>query len=350
MYTYYDYILVGQGLAGSCLALQLLERGKKVLVVDEEASQSSSLVAAGLYNPITGRQMVKTWNADVLFPYLQKFYRDIEQLTGAQFLVERPIYRPFFSIEEQNEWMGKSAGGEFGAFLQKVHIHSPIPDMAHDPFGGLELAMSGNLQIPSFLKAVRGYLQKIQGYVSQKMDDDAIELTETGVRVGAFTCQTLVYCSGLDTASNNFFSWLPFRPVKGEVLTIASDFPEDIILNRGVFVLPLGDGKFRVGSTYHHHTLDWKSSQEGRDEICANLEKIMARPYRIEDQVAGIRPATKDRRPMLGRHPHHETIAVFNGLGTKGVSLAPYYSQVMADHLVFGKELPVEVNCQRFFV
>ena len=59
-----EVLIVGQGLAGSLLALELEKRGRKIHVVDNNPSTSSSKVAAGLYNPITGRKMTKTWMAD----------------------------------------------------------------------------------------------------------------------------------------------------------------------------------------------------------------------------------------------------------------------------------------------
>jgi glycine oxidase len=342
-------MIVGQGLAGSCLALQLMDRGKRVLVLDDEKTQTSSMVAAGLYNPITGRKMVKTWLADVLFPYLQSFYQRAEHLTGTTFLVDRPIYRPFFSVEEQNEWMGKSAEPEIRSFIARVHMSSPFQGMAHDPFGGLEVAMAGNLQIPRFLEAIRTYLKAQGSFQSGTYKDGDLSILPNGVKVAGAEASKLVFCSGLDTGQSNFFSWLPFRPVKGEILTIAAQLPETVILNRGVFVLPMGNRLFRVGSTYDHHDLSWHPTEGGRVAIEENLQKIVKVPYQVVDHVAGIRPATKDRRPILGTHPMHETIAVFNGLGTKGVSLAPYFSEVMADYLTEGKELPDEVNCNRFF-
>jgi len=63
---------------------------------------------------------------------------------------------------------------------------------------------------------------------------------------------------------------------------------------------------------------------------------------------AGIRPTVKDRRPFLGAHPDHNNLYVFNGLGTKGVSLAPYFAKHLVDHMVDGVELMKEVSIGRF--
>ena len=56
-----------------------------------------------------------------------------------------------------------------------------------------------------------------------------------------------------------------------------------------------------------------------------------------------------DRRPVIGCHPEEDRVAIFNGLGTKGVSLAPYFSDLFAQHLVENRQLCSEVDVRRFF-
>ena len=68
-----DFLLIGQGLAGSALGYRLKKAGKKIKLIDLPSENKSSRVAAGLYNPVTGRKMVKTWNADLLSPEIQPF-------------------------------------------------------------------------------------------------------------------------------------------------------------------------------------------------------------------------------------------------------------------------------------
>jgi len=67
----YDYLVIGQGLAGSAIALQLLKRNRKFMVLDQPHQNNSSAVAAGIFNPITGKKWVKTWLAEQLFPYMR---------------------------------------------------------------------------------------------------------------------------------------------------------------------------------------------------------------------------------------------------------------------------------------
>lgn len=343
-----DYIIVGAGIAGITLALRLDAIGKRVVVYTGEEKNVSSMIAAGLYNPITGRKMVTTWRADDLFSDLEEFYPYAEQVTGASFLKEKTIYRPFVSAEEQNEWMGKSADAEFNKYIVKVHSHSTNKNV-QDNFGGLSLTQCGYLDIPTYIESTLIYLKNKHSVKKEALKPEDLIVRDDHVQYANTLAKKILFCEGIGLTKNKYFDWLPLRPVKGEILFIKSDLSIDYILNRGVFVLPIGDGLFKVGSTYDHHDLTLQPTEKARAQILLKLNEIINVPFEIVDHIAGIRPATKDRRPFVGLHPKYETIGVFNGLGTKGVSLAPYWSGHFVNYLESGDKLDADVNISRFF-
>ncbi len=113
----YDYILVGHGLAGAILAHTLSQKGFKIVVIDQPKANSASNVAAGLINPLAGKRFAKSWLADILIPFATDFYRILERETNTQLFHQQPILKLFSSVEEQNNWMGKSAGAQYGDFI-----------------------------------------------------------------------------------------------------------------------------------------------------------------------------------------------------------------------------------------
>ncbi len=344
-----DYLIVGQGLAGSILSYQLLKQGKRIVVVDDPRMQSSSNVAAGLFNPITGKKMVKTWLADDLFPQLINFYGELERFLNGRFLYQKPIYRPFTSFAEQNEWVAKSADPVRQKFIQKNYHASAYGDFVHDAFGGLELNFSGYVDIATLLKQYRAFLQREQIIVEEAFEEEKLTIFNDWAKYKHIEAGEVVYCDGPFSGDESHFSWLPFRRVKGEILIIEPNEPVPVIFNRGIFILPLENGYCKVGSTYDWEDTSWDVTEKSREELKGKLDAFFKKGYKIIDQVAGIRPATLDRRPFLGAHPAVKRLRIFNGFGTKGVSLMPYFSEKFCNFLIYGKELPVEANINRYF-
>ena len=98
-----DYIIVGLGLAGLAFAEELIQ-AKKTFLVFEDASQTSSLVAGGVYNPVVLRKFTAVWKAAEQLDLAIPFYERLEQKLNIKFDEEFVIKRAFKSIQEQNNW------------------------------------------------------------------------------------------------------------------------------------------------------------------------------------------------------------------------------------------------------
>lgn len=343
-----DFFIIGQGLAGTTLAWHLLEAGADVQIIDQAKKHTSSWAAAGLYNPVTGRKMKKTWQADLLFPYLQAFYRKIERKTGSTFLHAKPIYRPFFSVEEQNDWMAQANNKAYAPFVEQVASQSMFSQAVNDPYGGLLLKQCGYLAVTDYLDASRRYFREKGIYRKQRFDYEQLSLKKDTALLHGAEARQLIFCDGPEATDNPYFSWLPFSPVKGEVLLIKPEQPHEVVYNRGIFVLPTGE-TCKVGATYNHRDLTYRPTESGRQYLEEKLRKLCKFRYEIVGQKAGVRTATRDRKPFVGIHPVHKPLAVFNGLGTKGVSLAPYFANQFTAFLGGGQSLDEAVNIQRFY-
>jgi glycine oxidase len=343
-----DLLIVGQGLAGSALAVRALQRGLRILVVDDPTANRSSSVAAGLFNPITGRKMSRTWLADELFPALHDYYPDVERLTDKRFFYPMPMYRPFISVEEQNEWMGVSAEPAYSQYIETVYTRPAFGSAVNDPYGGIVIKGAGYLNTRVYLDSVAGLLREHDAYEQGWFDADALELAPDGVKYRQWTARKVVFCQGVQNEFNPWFRHLPVRPLKGEFLSIQCECPSDVILNRGVYVVPAGMGRWRVGATYNRHDKTEAPTAEARAELLEKLEQLLRLPYQPGEQQWGFRPTTPDRRPLLGAHPEYPALIFFNGLGTKGVSMAPYFSQVLIRWLESEGRIAEETDISRF--
>ncbi|HNP20344.1 MAG TPA: FAD-dependent oxidoreductase [Fulvivirga sp.] len=347
--TEVDFIIVGQGLAGSTLSYQLAKLGKKIAVFDTQRETSSSWVAAGLFNPITGRKMAKTWRADDLFPFLMQYYSEIEKNCGERLLNKMGIYRPFVSIEEQNEWEARTADEAYEKYIERVSQKSEFVPIK-DGFGGIHLKQSGFLDVQNYLEAMANIL-KNKGviYKTELFETPLMNLDSGHVKYKDIEAKRVIFCDGRASMENPYFKWLPFKLVKGEILHVESKMTLNKIINRGVFVIPQTENHFRVGATYDNFDLTLSTTPKGRLQIEAKLKELIDVEYAVKGQYAGIRPATRDRKPFIGIHPKYKSVGIFNGLGAKGVSLAPYFADQFAQHLVNQSALDKEVDISRYF-
>lgn len=341
-------LIVGQGLAGTLLAHQLLKRGKKVLVLDAPKDNSSSKVAAGLFNPVTGHRMVKTWQADLLFPSLQSIYSELEKLLSCSFLHKMGIFRPFDSIASQNEWFAKSMEPAYTSFVKVNANTEELTPHYSFPYGGLTTLFSGYVDIPKMMESFRTYLKERDSLIETDVSYDQLHITHDSVRYMEWEAENIVFCEGAYGRSNPFFDYLPLQGTKGEILDISIEkYQIDKIINKGIFVIPK-QNRQTVGSNYEWNYSDDKPSALGEDEITAKLEKLLQSPYQILQHRAGIRPTVQDHRPLLGRHPSFANVYIFNGMGTKGVSMAPFFSDHMAEFITEGRNLMSEADIKRF--
>lgn len=345
-----EFLIVGAGLAGCVLAMRLAQAGKRVLLIGE-SSNHCSRVAAGLFNPVTGKLLTKTWLAEDIFRELHQFYRQAEATTGQHFFYPTPVYRPFLSVEEQNEWMGKSASPEWSSFISRVHTKSANLGNVNDPLGGILLAQTGFLDVVTFMQSVQEHLLAANSFRSEVFAHEHLNMQETGVTYRQFKARIIVFCEGTDALTNPLFAWVPLRPLKGETLLVEADLPNDVIVNRGVYAVPRRDGAFKIGATYDTRTLTPGTTQAGRSELEAGFNQLFTGKYRIIGQDWGLRPTSPDRRPILGEHPVFKNVFIFNGLGTKGVSLAPFTSGLLTEYLATGMRLPAyaAVDVSRYY-
>lgn len=345
-----DYIIVGQGLAGTILSQTLLNEGKSVIVIDKREMSQASRIAAGLYNPVVFKRLVKSWMADELVPFMDRFYGDAEQLLDTKFYHKKQIVRLFAEEQEKELWLKKN-NEPVGVYLNKNIETGFLKDIIYNPLGSAEVINAGNLETLTFLNGFREYFNSNNSLLDEQFEHDQLKIEEQFVTYKNYTAKKVIFCEGYRATENPLLSWLPFKLTKGEIFTIQlennnEDFKK--VINKGVFILPVGNNTYKVGATYEWKDLTENITEKGKADLIGKLKKVIKVPFTILEHKAGIRPTVNDRRPLLGIHPKHNSVAVFNGLGTKGVMLAPYFAKHFLDFLENKAELDKEVDIKRF--
>lgn len=344
---HYNYIIIGQGIAGTVLAWHLQQQLQSVLIIDKYNTSTSSQVAAGIYLPITGRRIVKSWMSDVFIPFAEKTYRELEQLTGEQFLHTLPVVEIFDSQKTNNEWQLRFGADDIKAVVKKFYPKN-FSDCIISDYGAVELQQTGYVNMPVFLQAMRNYFIQHQMLLEENFVMGDLKVEEK-IYYENISADRIIFCEGIAAIDNPYFRHLPYQFSKGEMITIRCEsLQEDKIINQGIFILPLGKHLFRVGSTYEWNTLDTSTTATALKKLTDQLRKILKVKFTVTNQMASIRPTVKERRPFIGLHPFYANIGIFNGLGTKGIMLAPYLSQHFTRHLTNGEMLMQEVDVKRF--
>ena len=339
---------MGQGLAGTMLAFEMLDRNIDFRIVSSPQKSKASLVAAGMVNPLVFKRLTKSWMADELLPFMQERYLRLEVLLNETFYYQKQILKPL-SEQETELWKTKKGQPQFASYIGEI-LYSPPVDGISPAFAYGIVKGAGYLNLHCFLKRAEDFFLKKGMLIYDDLQIDALTGKVSGGKSKELEAEKIIFCDGYHFYRNPLFSFVKMYPAKGELLLVnAPGLSENFILNKKAFVLPVGDKRFKVGSTYEWDDLSERTTSKGKESILERINSIIAVKYQVEKHWAGIRPTIADRRPVLGKHPQFSNLFVFNGLGTKGVMLAPFFAQKMC-HFVNGDEkaLSIEFNVNRF--
>jgi glycine/D-amino acid oxidase-like deaminating enzyme len=120
------------------------------------------------------------------------------------------------------------------------------------------------------------------------------------------------------------------------------------MLKKQIMLVPYGAGLYWTGANYYWDFEDTDPSQTGLDFIQEELATMLSVGYDVIDHSAAVRPVAKDRRPLIGWSKDNPKIGIFNGMGSKGALLTPYWAAHFAQHILDGISINKEVNIERF--
>ena len=342
-----DYIIVGLGLAGLAFVEELLAANKSFIVFEDD-SQTSSLVAGGVYNPVILKRFTPVWNAIEQLETALPFYKRLEEKLSIDIDKKFVTKKSFKSIEDQNNWFEASDKPKLKKYLDPKIDHQKKEGILSD-FGYGNVKEAGRIDTKKLVETYRNFLKEEGKIKFQKFEHQQIKFKENQLEYKGIIANRIVFCEGFGMTSNLFFNYLPLNEVKGELLIIhAPDLKINFLIKSTLFVLPLGNDLYKVGATFNWVDKTSNPSEEGKNELVEKLKKVINVPYKIVEQTAGIRPTVRDRRPLVGKHPAYPNLAILNGLGTRGVMIAPTMAKQLFYNLEKGKELDKESDIKRF--
>ncbi|ULQ56616.1 FAD-binding oxidoreductase [Flavihumibacter rivuli] len=349
-----DFLIVGQGLCGTWISWWLMQEGKSVMVIDEGKPVSSSRIASGVINPVTGRVLAKTWMAETLLPFALEAYSSIGRALGIHCIQTVDILHAFPTEQMQQAFQNRS---------QEVTEYLSIPgdtqrweQLMTAPFGFGVINPALLIDLNLLLNQWQHHLVRQHSIRLEPFNEDELEIYPDHVQYRDIEAGTIIYCGGVETMGSAYFNRLPFSPNKGEALLLeVRGLPQTHIYKKGLSLVPFphfgyqsNAGFFWAGSTYENRFTHDEPTAGFRERTTRQLSEWLKLPFTVVDHWSAIRPATVERRPFVGVHPLHPRVAILNGTGTKGCSLAPYFARELAQYLIHGQPITKEADIQRF--
>lgn len=343
-----DFLIIGQGISGTWLSYFLQQQNRSFFIIDQQNPNAPSRLAAGIINPVTGRRHVEVWMANELMPFVHEAYTEMGNTLQVKAISYKDII-DFFPSPQMRL-----------SFLQRVeekanYVSVPAEENQYREFFNYDFGFGAiqpvyTVHLENILPAWRNTLIRQQQIREEEFDHTDLTVSPDGIRYRDIRASRIIFCDGTVGSSNPFFRNLPFAPNKGEALTLQiPGLPASHIYKRGLSLVPLAaEGHWWIGSNNQWEFDNPAPTALFKDSTLRNLQQWLKIPFEVTGHVAGIRPATLERRPFVGFHPLFPAVGILNGMGTKGCSLAPYFAREMANHLLLSRPIDTAADISRF--
>ena len=345
-----DYIIVGQGVAGSCMAMKLIKEKKSFIVIDHHFHNASS-IAGGIFNPVVLKRFSIVWNASKQIERLKEVFTDFENLLHKKYIYNFPVYRIFNDEQEKKTWLKKANSHPdlidyLSIDTEQLNNFSSIDS----PIGSGEVLHTGRIDLMNIIKDFKDYLQSNDLFIKEEFDFNLLKLQDNKASYKNIEADRIIFAEGFNILNNPYFKNLPIIGVKGEVLKVKTNaILPDAVVKGKEFLMPLENNEFFVGATYDRDHVNYDNTIEAKEYLTTGVKQFLKSDIEVVEQHASIRPTVVDRRPIIGEHPEFKQLVCLNGMGTRGTMLAPVMVDDLYNFLELNEPIDKEADIKRFY-
>ena len=342
----YEFLVVGQGITGSIVALQLKKSLIKFKLIEGGNPTTSAKGAAGIVHPISLKRCNLSWRGREFYDFSDAFYKKINTESSIELYKSYKLLRIFASFEEQNNWIGKTNNEIYKNILS---LSNKKVDNVQNMFGSGVVELCSRLYVNEFLGFVSSSLLKSNILKKDLFKAENLKLKNNRFQYKSDIYSKVIMCDGVNALKNPMFNYLPIIPNKGELLKVSSNILPPQIINCGIFSLPETKNIFTVGSTYSNEDQKNNVTIAAKEYLMKKLNKVIEIDgIDIIDQKFGFRPTSFDRKPLIGEHPIIKNLFTVNGMGSKAILMAPLLVRELLNYIYLKKPLDPMVNINRF--
>jgi glycine oxidase len=347
----WDAVVIGAGIIGCAVARELARRGARTAIVDSRmAGAGATRASAGVLAPY-----IEAPDAGPLHELTVRSLGLYDEFIAAieQDICTRIEYRRCGTLEIAGDQPSASRLAGLASWAQSEGVEarwldgddaSRLEPALGPSHGALLVDMHGYVRAgqltASLLEAAgRHGATFLPGQAVDRIDYDDRTVT---VRAGEeeHRAATVVIAAG-SWSSSLAPEGPPVKPIRGQLLRLAWNGPPvtRVLWGEHCYVVPWRNGTLLVGATVEDVGFDERTTAEGVEGLLAAVRSLLpaAANAPLVEARAGLRPATGDGLPIIGRSATHPGIVYATGHYRNGILLAPLTALLVGDLVLDGR-------------
>lgn len=320
-----NYIIVGLGIAGTLLSYELWKQGKSVLVIDDPVTTpKASMVAGAVINPVNIGKWMPIKNHEIFIATALETYKEVGDFLRTSFIEDLSML--VFHENENDKELFIEKQPTSASYIHKISGTeiSLTKRLFNFTYGAARVQPVWRINAEKLLFTWRNFLKEKKALYEEHFEMEDCRITAENITYKNIVAEKIIFCEGAAAMRNPLFSNLPFTKNRGEALLLSiPDLPAAYIYQHKIRLVPTSGGLFWCGSNYQ-----WNFDHLQPDELWRHRTESLLRqwlniPFTVLNHIVAERPTTAGQYLLAGMHPAMPSIAVFNGLGTKGFSAGP---------------------------
>ena len=339
----FDVAVVGGGAIGLASAWRASQRGARVIVLDSGAPGAWQ-VAAGMLAPVSEAE----FGERALLELGLESARRYGDFCAA---LDDPGYRTTGTLVVARDRDEAEALDRLAAFRRDLGLQ--VERLRPSQARRVEPALAPTIRLALEIEGDHAIDPRmLVAALSRVFDGELRRAQVTGLRVegervtgvltqdGAIAANAVVVAAGVHVAKLDMpeHARVPVRPVKGQVLRLrdprGAGLVERTIRGDHAYLVPRGDGHYVLGATMEERGWDTAPTAGGVYELLRDMSEMIPGVFEleIEELIAGLRPATPDNLPAIGRGAL-EGLVWATGHFRNGILLTPATADLVAGTL-----------------
>lgn len=354
-----SFIVLGGGIVGLSCALELRLRGADVTVLEAgECGGQASGAAAGMLapyseNPEYPDEFFRLCRESLeLYPQWQ---RRVRELSGMDFEYTEcgSLYVAYheadlLALESRLRWQREH--GSSGEILRGAELFAAEPGVSREVVAALRTPEESHIYAPDFVEALKTACLKAGVIVRERLGELEPTEWERGAEVrgmspsgeAVFRADRLVVCTGAwaGKLSGRLGLRLPVQPIRGQICAYEWGAGKEghvpvrhMIFSSQGYLVQKANGTLVCGASEDVAGFDSSVTERGIARLLRWNKRVLpaleqAQPFH---RWAGLRPATLDGRPLIGRLERAERVIFAAGHYRNGILLSPVTAKLVAD-------------------